>query len=367
MNRLLGFKSNQLAEALRQKIVSGEYPQGSRLPTCRELASQYSVSYVTAHKAMAWLEKNGYITMREHCGTTVTYIQAAPRPTRKLVNLLTVDSELPAAQDFLELGKELFSQAGWEVRSFQMDDGDFLPDEALQAVNSPDAYSVFFELRSSFQNTLASLDHFYERSIYLGEYLTDQRLTCVTSDDPANVRSVLEHFRSLGRSRTAIFCYGMLNKGNNLRVSTWRGEMMAHGASFQWCTEHIFYCEPSYDYEKTEWIRDSFRQLLNSGRLAEIDSIFIPIERHAVLFEELCAENGIRIPEDIAIVTQGLDPCIHTANPPLSYIDNHLKYHLRMVLDILDARLKGEDIRQQFFTFYSPRLVVAQSSAVEMK
>lgn len=43
MNRLLGFKSNQLAEALRQKIVSGEYPQGSRLPTCRELASQYRV------------------------------------------------------------------------------------------------------------------------------------------------------------------------------------------------------------------------------------------------------------------------------------------------------------------------------------
>ncbi|MBR4519293.1 MAG: GntR family transcriptional regulator [Victivallales bacterium] len=46
MNRLVGFKSNQLAETLRQKIVSGEYPKGSRLPTCRELASQYRAQFL---------------------------------------------------------------------------------------------------------------------------------------------------------------------------------------------------------------------------------------------------------------------------------------------------------------------------------
>ncbi len=363
MNQLVGFKSNQLAEKLRQKIIAGEYLQGNRLPTCRELAKQYCVSYVTAHKALTWLEQNGYVTLKEHIGSTVTYIQAASRPTRRLVNLLTVDADLPALQEFLVIGQEIFTTAGWEIRTFQMDDDDFLPDEVLMAVNSPDAYSIFFELRSAFQNTMASQAHFYERAIYLGEYLTDQKLTCITCDEAASVRTVLDHFSTLGRTRTAIFCYGTENMGGNLRISTWRSEMMARGNSFEWCSDHTFYCEPSYDYEKTQWVKDSFVKLLKSGHLRDIDSIFIPLERHAALFEELCIENGIRIPDDLAVVTLGNDPCIDIAKPPLTHLDNHLKYHLKLTLEILEARLKGKNIPQQLFTFI-PRLVVAQSSGI---
>ncbi len=361
-----GFKCEKMAAELRHRITAGEYPRGGRLPAAPDLAQSFGVSYVTAQKALQLLAHDGYITLKKHVGSTVTYIQDAPQPTRKVVNLLTTISEHPALQEFLDDGREIFAAAGWEVRTFRLPDGDFLPDAALKAVTSPDAYSVFFEIRSAFQNTLASQDHFYERAIYIGEYLTDQRLTCITSDEVENVRAVLEHFRSQGRTRTGIFRYGPDDLTENLRINTWRNEMMAHGASFQWCLDHVFNCVPSNDYGDTQWIHDDFAELLSARRLADIDSLFIPLERHAALFERLCAENGIVIPRDLAIATQGVDSCVNTASPKLSHVDNRIALHLEIALDILEKRLAGTPVPPQLFTFY-PTFIAADSSRCRPK
>ena len=44
MDQIKGFKCRQLAEELRQKIVSGEYAFGSRLPGSQILSSLYNAS-----------------------------------------------------------------------------------------------------------------------------------------------------------------------------------------------------------------------------------------------------------------------------------------------------------------------------------
>ncbi|MBO4620859.1 MAG: GntR family transcriptional regulator [Victivallales bacterium] len=363
MDEPVGFKSNQVAEVLRKKILSGEYPYHSKLPTCRELARLHGVSYVTMHKALTWLEKSGYITMREHVGTTVSFIQNASTPTCRVVNLVTNDSLHPATQIFLEQGQEMFAGHGWEIRQFRLNEYDKnLPDTALQAVISPDAYSIFFDVRTAFQNTLASQKHFYERTIYIGEYLPDPRLTCIICDGASEISKLLEHFQARGRTNTAIYCYGMANNlAANQRISYWRSNMMGAGKSFQWCSEHIFFCEASQDYEDRQWMYDSFEELLKNDRLSDIDSLYIPLERHAVLFEELCAEHGINIPGDLAIACLGNDPCLENAPIPLTYLDNRILHHLKLAMDILETRLRGEELPQRFFTF-SPQLVIRASS-----
>ena len=211
MDSTTGFKSGQLAAALRERIVSGEYSRGSRLPTCNMLTEQYHVSYMTAYKALVQLEREGYITLKKHVGSTVSYIQGAPLPHCKSLNLLTSRAgDLPVIQEFLDIGKRIFTAAGWSVKVFRVPYGDNLPDDALLAVNSPDAYSLFFDLHTVFKNIRASQEHFYERAIYLGEYLPDTRLTAITCDEPATVREVLEYFRAHGRTRTAIFQYHLV-------------------------------------------------------------------------------------------------------------------------------------------------------------
>jgi len=220
MDSTKGFKSNQLVATLRERIVSGEYPLGSRLPTCKELAEQHQVSYMTAYKALAQLEREGYITLKKHVGSTVSYIQDAPLPRCKSLNLVTSNAYgLRLTQDFLEEHQRLFAAAGWQVATYRIPYGTTLPDDVLLAVNSPDAFSLFFDLHTAFQNTEASQEHFYERVIYLGEYFPDVRMTTITCDEPATVRTVLEYFRAQGRTRTAIFQYHLDNVTEMQRIT----------------------------------------------------------------------------------------------------------------------------------------------------
>lgn len=62
----------QLAEQLRQRIVTGEYPPGSRFPSVRELAAEAGVNPNTMQRAMAQLESDGLVITNRTAGRTVT-------------------------------------------------------------------------------------------------------------------------------------------------------------------------------------------------------------------------------------------------------------------------------------------------------
>lgn len=64
---------NEVLENLQARIESGEFPAGSKLPREADLASHYSVSRSTVHRAMEVLENRGYIQSRKRAGTTVIH------------------------------------------------------------------------------------------------------------------------------------------------------------------------------------------------------------------------------------------------------------------------------------------------------
>ena len=62
----------QLTEQLRQRIVTGVYPPGSRFPAVRELAQEAGVNPNTMQRAMAQLEADGLLVTNRTQGRTVT-------------------------------------------------------------------------------------------------------------------------------------------------------------------------------------------------------------------------------------------------------------------------------------------------------
>lgn len=62
----------QLLEQIEQKIISGEYPAGSRMPSVRELAAEAAVNPNTMQRTMAELENRGLIITNRTSGRTVT-------------------------------------------------------------------------------------------------------------------------------------------------------------------------------------------------------------------------------------------------------------------------------------------------------
>ena len=69
----------QIAQQLRQLIVAGEYPPGSRLPAERELASQLGVSRPSVREALIALEVEGWVEVRTGSGV---YVLTRTAPTQ---------------------------------------------------------------------------------------------------------------------------------------------------------------------------------------------------------------------------------------------------------------------------------------------
>ncbi|MGP0089881.1 MAG: GntR family transcriptional regulator [Xanthobacteraceae bacterium] len=61
----------QLAERLRQLIISGEYQPGDRLSPEKELVDRFGLSRVTVRNGLAVLEREGWILKRQGLGTFV--------------------------------------------------------------------------------------------------------------------------------------------------------------------------------------------------------------------------------------------------------------------------------------------------------
>jgi len=62
----------QISEQLRQRIVTGAYPKGERLPTVRDLASEAGVNPNTMQRALAQLEAEGLAISNRTVGRLVT-------------------------------------------------------------------------------------------------------------------------------------------------------------------------------------------------------------------------------------------------------------------------------------------------------
>ena len=73
----------QLTEQLTTRILKGEYPPGSRLPSVREFAAQAGVNPNTMQRALAALEQEGLADSNRTIGRTVTEDTAVIQKARQ--------------------------------------------------------------------------------------------------------------------------------------------------------------------------------------------------------------------------------------------------------------------------------------------
>ncbi|MBI3958919.1 MAG: GntR family transcriptional regulator [Chloroflexi bacterium] len=80
----------QLAEWIREQVQSGQLAPGDQLPSERELCEQAGVSRMTARQAVAYLAREGVLTVRAGVGTFV----AEPKLTHDALHLLGFSEQM---------------------------------------------------------------------------------------------------------------------------------------------------------------------------------------------------------------------------------------------------------------------------------
>jgi GntR family transcriptional regulator len=69
----------QVIDQVMAKVVAGDWPAGTALPSIRELASASNVSVITVKRAYQELERSGVIVTRQGKGSFVSESTDAPR------------------------------------------------------------------------------------------------------------------------------------------------------------------------------------------------------------------------------------------------------------------------------------------------
>lgn len=147
--------AHAVCTAVRDDIISGTYPPGSRL-TEELLARRYGVSRVPVREALRTLESEGFVTTRRHAGACVA--QPSEKEAADLLDIRALLEPLGAARaaqrrteghlkvlrGLVRLGQER-AQCGrlGELRSL----GDWFHETLAQASGSPSLAGLLVQLR----------------------------------------------------------------------------------------------------------------------------------------------------------------------------------------------------------------------------
>ena len=111
----------QLYRAIRQDILTGQLPGGTKLPSKRALAEHLSISKITVETAYAQLLAEGYLTARERSGYYVEQLAAVPPAAPQPAPSRAAPEPLPPTPR----SAELFPFSVWArlMRSVILDEG----------------------------------------------------------------------------------------------------------------------------------------------------------------------------------------------------------------------------------------------------
>jgi len=88
----------QIVEQVTIKVLSGDWPAGTALPSIREMAAANGVSVITVKRAYLELEHAGVIITRHGKGSFVADSTDAPRAQQQAELILHLDQALASAE-----------------------------------------------------------------------------------------------------------------------------------------------------------------------------------------------------------------------------------------------------------------------------
>jgi DNA-binding transcriptional regulator YhcF (GntR family) len=86
----LGPRANRVYTSLRDRITSGEFAEGSKLPSHIELAAEFGVAPLTVRQVLARLEEEGMVSREQGRGTFVRV------PSQRAVLIVEDDPDMRA-------------------------------------------------------------------------------------------------------------------------------------------------------------------------------------------------------------------------------------------------------------------------------
>lgn len=326
---------------VQQRIRSGRYRPGERIPGERDLAAELRVSQMTMNRALMELEKEGWIRREHGKGTFVPEDFCPPPPEVLQIGVVAHIPAEHALEDFY-LGSLFRGMQRAIVNSSVSLSILEVPASEVEKIG--EALLDGLLVLDMLEQNVEKVNQLYRaglKMVVLGASWKGLEVPFVDSDNVAGTRAALEHLIGLGHRRIG-GVFAMPNTCNTRdRLRTFRDTLQEKGIPIE--ESSILVEEEAVSVSDAG--RERLRQILRSS--ARPTAFFCGGYYLALEVMRIAREEGLHIPKDLSVV--GFDDPISAAllSPPLTTVRQPLDEMGRVATEILLEWLKNTEPPRQ--------------------
>jgi len=358
----------QVEHAIRGQIERGELQTGQQLGSQQELSRKYNVSLITIKKAVTDLCKEGILMSRVGKGTFVAEKAQAKRilSGQKTIGLVLRDLKHQYFSLIVHSIEERAYQLGFNV----------LLSNSSGSIEKEEKQIRHFQELGVDGLIIASLSLEYKATKYIQKlqkenfpyvmvsYLHDPEYWWVGANQELGGYMATEHLINVGYKSIG---YVHVGKGNLLSEVRKNGYVLAlqeHDRPFD--SRFIYYLT----HESVDLGRDRFQLGYDFGRefrnlAPRPDALFVYSDTMALGLEQALIEQGVSIPDDVAIVGFDDVTLAEYASVPLTTIHQPADRIGSMAVEIIQKRIDGSDVSNR--TIFKPSLIVRESCGAKIR
>ncbi len=303
---------SRLLSEIRERILSGELAAGTRLPTEFEIAQQYNISRGTVRQALSLLVNEGLLERIQGSGT---FVRQRPQPSEPPASAgapKSIGVILSQAGDELSMRILLGVEQAAKPRGYQIsfayaeEDAQEMAQDIARLKASTAGLVIFPISDMPHDASIAQLKDENFPFVLVDRYISGLDCDYVVSDNLGGGYRATEHLLILGHARIG-FAYsqagGLLTTSVRDRYEGYRKALREYNRPYD--ESLIYHNLPNADEEP-----ERFDQLVTSPDRP--DAIFVVNDGTALGIFQAAQRNGVRVPEDLALV--GFDDVSYAAH-----------------------------------------------------
>ena len=302
----------KIYDHLLNRIISGDYKQGDRLPSESDLCESFSVSRITSKKSLEMLADNGYIKRIPGKGSFVDIIKNEHKSVPEAVEkkYWKIGVILEGINNVF--GTEIFStiESLAESKNFYLiprivNGARIKEEEAIQALLDfgVDGLILMTSHNEDISSELMKLVLNKIPLVLLDRFLHVIPAPFVGTDNVSSAKQATDYILSLGHKHISFLSRPYANTNTINRIAGFVKSHAEHGIAIDesiWITDIKSVVPGCYNSESIEEDILKIKNLIISN--SDVTCFFASEYRIALIAKEAVIELGLHIPEDISII-----------------------------------------------------------------
>lgn len=331
-------KHQQVRASLMAAIRAGEFTPGEQLPSERDVAARYGVSYMTARRAITEMVEVDLLERRPNIGTFVR-AHGSRRLAATTVNLIYPLQQSSFVDQFLQSAIMGTQKRGWHYHLVPLQTG--RERSAVRALESGEPailMSLGLEEDSPLYHAVTNAQG---RAVTIGNQFAGHSVPAVMADDAQAMRLIMRHLQNAGHRSIGYITNYLEHPIERERIAIWKEHSVSQMTPAQFEQRqiklHPYAATP--DKSSVQRIYEKMCAQLARPDL-DVTALICAGDSTALATLAACRANGYEVPEQMSVVTIGDGTTMEFHNPPVTCVDVHVARHVEIALEIIESVLR---------------------------